>query len=335
MASTLALLLRRIMAIWFRYVQARRRPVRMQTSSDAEEKTQVTVRNSITGPEEGAAIHWHGLSQNGTQYSDGVPGVTQCPIAPGANFTYTFQADKYGSSWWHSHYSASYADGVFGPIVVYGPEHVPYDIDVGPVMLGDYYHDNYYDLVEMAVGNNSDFNVYVPSSNNSLINGKNPYNCSMACDKTVPCDSNAPMSMFRFDSGKTHLLRLMNTGAAALVHFSIDNHTMKVIANDFVPLQPYETEVVTLGVGQRTDILVKAEGDTDAAYWMRSTISLNCSAAETLYGKAIILYENASEDSMPSSTISEAASAADAKSFLCQNVRGQLVACHSADRSAS
>lgn len=31
----------------------------------------------------GTSIHWHGLrQQNSTEY-DGVPGVTQCPIAPG------------------------------------------------------------------------------------------------------------------------------------------------------------------------------------------------------------------------------------------------------------
>ncbi|KAL9083606.1 MAG: hypothetical protein Q9159_005677 [Coniocarpon cinnabarinum] len=279
----------------------------------------VNVHNSIQNPEEGAAIHWHGLSQYATQSQDGVPGISQCPIAPGDNFTYTFQADKYGSSWWHSHYSASYADGVVGAIIIHGPEQIPYDVDVGPILLGDYYHDNYYDLVEMVVGNNSDFNVYVPSSNNSLINGLNSYNCSKASNKTVPCDSNAPMSTFRFEKGKVHRLRLMNVGAAALVHFSIDNHAFQVIANDFVPLVPYQAEYITLGVGQRTDVLVNASGDADGAYWMRSTISLNCSAAETLYGKAVILYDQADDDAIPTSAISEVAAAADQKSFLCQN----------------
>lgn len=69
----------------------------------------IKVHNQITGPEEGTAMHWHGLLQKGTQYMDGVPAVTQCPIAPGASFTYTFKADLYGTSWYHSHYSAQYA----------------------------------------------------------------------------------------------------------------------------------------------------------------------------------------------------------------------------------
>lgn len=48
---------------------------------------------------------------------DGVNGVTQCPIAPGDHFEYVWSAIQYGSSWYHSHYSVQYADGVAGPIV--------------------------------------------------------------------------------------------------------------------------------------------------------------------------------------------------------------------------
>jgi hypothetical protein len=51
------------------------------------------------------------------QHMDGVNGVTQCPIAPGDYFNYTWRAMQYGSSWYHSHYSVQYADGAVGPIV--------------------------------------------------------------------------------------------------------------------------------------------------------------------------------------------------------------------------
>ena len=47
---------------------------------------------------------------------------------------------------------------------------------------------------------------------------------------------------------------------------------MTVIATDFVPTQPYETDVVTLGVGQRTDVLVTAHLDPKAAVWMRTQL---------------------------------------------------------------
>lgn len=99
---------------------------------------------------------------------DGVPGITQCPIVPEASFTYTFLADQYGTSWYHSHFSAQYADGIFGPMIIHGPPTVPYDIgkmtrehtyqfitnaliDIGPIMLTDYYHNPYYTLVEQTL----------------------------------------------------------------------------------------------------------------------------------------------------------------------------------------
>ena len=47
---------------------------------------------------------------------------------------------------------------------------------------------------------------------------------------------------------------------------------MTVIATDFVPTQPYDTDVVTLGVGQRTDVLVKADQDPSTAVWMRTQL---------------------------------------------------------------
>lgn len=59
---------------------------------------------------------------------DGVPGITRCPIPPGGSFTYTFQADQYGTSWYHSHYSAQYAGGLVGPMIIHGPQDIGYVI---------------------------------------------------------------------------------------------------------------------------------------------------------------------------------------------------------------
>jgi FtsP/CotA-like multicopper oxidase with cupredoxin domain len=39
--------------------------------------------------------------------------------------------------------------------------------------------------------------------------------------------------------------------------FTIDGHNFTVIANDFVPINPYTTDVITLGVGQRSDVIVR------------------------------------------------------------------------------
>lgn len=90
----------------------------------------------------------HGIRQNGTPHMDGTPSVSSCPIAPNDTFTYSFRADVYGTGWYHSHYSGQSAGGLVGPIVVYGPSSASYDIDLGPVMLSEWYHEDYLTLIE-------------------------------------------------------------------------------------------------------------------------------------------------------------------------------------------
>lgn len=260
---------------------------------------QVTLHNNITGPEEGTALHWHGFLQTATPWEDGVPGIDQCPVAPGKSYTYSFKAEMYGTSWYHSHYSSQYSGGALGPIVVYGPMNKAYDIDIGPVMLSDWYHKDYETLVQETL---TPGNGPVASVNN-LINGKMNFNCSLvaAGDKT-PCTNNAGISKFKLTYGKTHRLRLINSGSEGVQRFSLDGHTLTVIANDFVEVQPYTTKVVTLGIGQRTDVLVTANvGTAQSAYWMRSNLT-SCSVTSQPYAVAAVYYSSADTTKAPSST---------------------------------
>ena len=278
----------------------------------------ITVRNAIESANEdgisvdaeGTSLHWHGLLQKGTQYYDGVPSVQQCPIAPDATFSYSFKADLYGTSWYHSHYSAQYSAGAFGPMIVYGPSSKPYDIDIGPVMLSDWNHDDYFTLVKQDVDPLQAPVVGIIS----LFYGKLNYDCGLVANKTWTagdhsCTPNAGLSKFQFTPGKVHRLRLINSGAEAQTRFSIDEHKLTVIANDFVPLVPYDVDYVTLGIGQRLDVLVNATGTSGDSYWMRSNItSFNngkdgvCSLNYQPIALAAVYYEGADTDSVPQST---------------------------------
>jgi FtsP/CotA-like multicopper oxidase with cupredoxin domain len=227
---------------------------------------------------------------------DGVPAFTQCPIPPGDSFTYRFKAELYGTTWYHAHYSAQYADGATGPLVVHGPKNIPYDFDLGPIMLSDWYHSSYFPIVQSVVA--PSLKPPIPSSDNNLINGKMNFNCSQA-PSGHQCTNNAGLSKFRFQTGKSHRLRLINSGAEGAQQFSIDNHIMTVMANDFVPVQPYNTTVVTLGIGQRTDVVVKANGNPTGAYWMRSNIT--CAISSQPEALAVIYYDKADTTSVPKS----------------------------------
>ncbi|KAL8747883.1 MAG: hypothetical protein Q9184_007539, partial [Pyrenodesmia sp. 2 TL-2023] len=259
----------------------------------------ITVRNNIKDPVEGTALHWHGILQRQTPWFDGVPSVQQCPIAPGKSMTYEFKADIFGTSWYHSHYSAQYAGGLFGAMIIHGPhENIFYDVDLGPVLITDWYHTEYFDLVEQTMG------ISQPPvfSDNNLINGKMDFDCSRIPAGGPACTPNAGISKFKFTSGKTHRLRLINAGSEGLERFSIDNHTMTVVAQDYVPVVPYQTNVVTLGIGQRTDVIVKANLKPDAAVFMRANMTAPCSLTNQPNAVAAIYYENADQTKTPKST---------------------------------
>ena len=76
---------------------------------------------------------------------------------------------------------------------------------------------------------------------------------------------------------------------------------MTVMANDFVPIKPYETNVVTLGVGQRTDVIVEAQLPAGSAVFMRSNISTKCSFTNQSLALAAIYYDGADTTSVPTS----------------------------------
>lgn len=119
---------------------------------------EIHVRNSLAN--NGTSIHWHGIRQWETMHMDGVNGLTQCPIAPQSEFVYRWNATQYGTSWYHSHYSVQYADGLQAPIVsrpkclqrchffseyltytwqtIHGPSSYPYDIAIEPITITDW-----------------------------------------------------------------------------------------------------------------------------------------------------------------------------------------------------
>lgn len=86
----------------------------------ASQTVKVTIHNKLNY--NGTSVHWHGIRMKNKMHMDGVNGVTQCPIAPRDTFVYKWDVTQYGSSWFHSHYSAQYADGVVAPMVRLLPE---------------------------------------------------------------------------------------------------------------------------------------------------------------------------------------------------------------------
>lgn len=235
----------------------------------------VNVKNNLRL--NGTSIHWHGLRQLGTNIQDGANGVTECPLPPGTSKTYTFRLTQYGTSWYHSHFSAQYGNGVFGSIVIDGPASLPYDIDLGAYPIYDYYNQTADKIVADTLHNPG----APPMSNNVLFNGTN----------INPAGSGGAYSRITLTPGKRHRLRLINPSVEHNYHVSIVGHDMTVIATDLVPVNAFTTSNVFLGVGQRLDVTIDAS-KTPGNYWMNVTLPAAdlCGASLNSAPAAIVHY---------------------------------------------
>lgn len=214
---------------------------------------EVTVKNEMAN--NGTSIHWHGMRQWHKNTQDGVPGLTECPIAPGQQKTYRFQATQYGTSWYHSHFSCQYGDGIIGPIIVHGPATANYDIESGPLTISDWYYPTVNTLSQRV----AHFDGSPPTADTALINGKQVSASGGEHERTM------------LTQDKKHRVRLINMSVDNHYMVSLDGHQMQVIASDFVPIVPYNTSWIFLGIGQRYDVIITAN-QAAGSYWFRAEV---------------------------------------------------------------
>ncbi|KAH8599232.1 multicopper oxidase-domain-containing protein [Bisporella sp. PMI_857] len=215
----------------------------------------------------GTAIHWHGIRQLMSNQQDGVPGVTQCPIAPGDTMTYKFRLTQYGTSWYHSHYAVQMGDGLYGPLIIHGPATANYDEDLGPVMITEWFHTGAFEEFEKSAkfgGEPLRRNSIAP---NGLVNGTNTFDCTTSTDPA--CKGTGKRNLVNFVPGKKYRIRIIDSQVDSFMRFSVDGHQLTVIANDLVPLVPYTTDAIVLGPGQRYDLIIEAN-QAVGNYWMRA-----------------------------------------------------------------
>ncbi|OKL59367.1 hypothetical protein UA08_05049 [Talaromyces atroroseus] len=224
----------------------------------------VHVTNHLSQSNNGTSIHFHGIRQLNTNQNDGVVSITQCPTAPGDTITYKWRATQYGTTWYHSHFSLQAWEGLIGGIVVEGPASANYDEDQGIIILTDWSHETPDELFIYAETSGP------PYQENGLINGTNVWGSGR--------DQVGERFTTQFEPGTSYRLRLINTAIDTHFTFSIDNHTMTVIEADLVPVKPFTTDVLTIGIAQRYDVIVIADQAHIAdKFWMRAVPQTDCS----------------------------------------------------------
>nr|WDA42965.1 laccase-12 [Fagopyrum tataricum] len=243
------------------------------------------VINVVNKAKYNVTIHWHGVRQMRTGWSDGPEFVTQCPIRPGGSYTYRFNIQgQEGTLWWHAHSSWLRAT-VYGALIIRPKPGLSYPFvkpnRETPILLGEWWKVDPVKVVRHATHTGAAPNV----SDAYTINGQpgDLYNCSKQDTVVVP-----------INSGETQLLRVINAALNQELFFSVANHKMTVVGADASYVKPFTTNVIILGPGQTTDVLIKAN-QKPARYYMAARAYQSASNApfDNTTTTAILSYKSA------------------------------------------
>ncbi|KAF8012075.1 hypothetical protein BT93_I0260 [Corymbia citriodora subsp. variegata] len=254
----------------------------------------VEVTNGLVT--ENLAIHWHGIRQIGSPWSDGTEGVTQCPILPGDTFTYRFVVDRPGTYLYHAHYGMQRVAGLYGSIRVSPPDGVAepfaYDYDRS-IILNDWYHKSTY---EQAVGLSSNPFVWVGEPESLLIQGKGKFNCSKLSSPTLDpaaCNATSPECspyVLTVIPGKTYRLRISSLTSLSALSFQIEGHNMTIVEADGHYVEPIEVQNLFIYSGETYSILFKTDQEPSRNYWITTNIVGRDATTKTPPGLAVLNY---------------------------------------------
>ncbi len=214
------------------------------------DKIRAIFKNNL---KESTGVHFHG--QRLPNAMDGVPHITQEPIAPGASFTYEFTARSVGSHMYHSHHNASdqVGRGLLGAFIVQ------------PKGVAQRYDKKYGATQEIVWISNDTLGGFT-------INGRG-----------FPATSPIVAKL-----GDTIVIRFMNEGQ--MMHpWHLHGVPMRVVARDGFPLGSAAFSCDTLGVnpGERWDVVIKC--DEPGAWAFHCHILPHAEGADGMYGMVTAL----------------------------------------------
>ncbi|KAJ3066779.1 ferroxidase fet3 [Podochytrium sp. JEL0797] len=221
---------------------------------NAGDRVVIHFTNGLQVP---TSLHFHGMLQRGSGFSDGPSGVTQCPVAPGQTYVYNFTTDGLvGTYWWHAHYHLHLSDGLRGPLIIRDPAETKNYASEATLQLSDWYHAQSESLLMWYMNGTSNPNGNEPVWDSGLINGIGQFDCSQLKNPSG-CLKKDPFVQ-KIQQGTTLRLRLINTSAFAAFLFSIDGHSLTVIEVDGVLVAPKVVDRLTINTAQRYSVLITA-----------------------------------------------------------------------------
>jgi FtsP/CotA-like multicopper oxidase with cupredoxin domain len=217
------------------------------------ERVHIRVENRL--PEE-TTVHWHGVRVPNAM--DGVPHLTQQPIAPGQTFDYEFDCPDAGTYWYHPHQRShvQVGRGLYGAFIVEEATPLAVDRDVTWVL------DDWRLLRDASIsgdfGNMHDVSHNGRVGNTVTINGR-------------------VRDAIEVRSGERIRLRIINAANARIFGLDFAGHQPVVIATDGQPVEPHAPEEgrVILGPAMRADLLFDMRGKPGERFRVADTFYSN------------------------------------------------------------
>ena len=204
------------------------------------DRLRIAVENAL---DEDTTVHWHGLRVPNDM--DGVPHLTQAPIAPGETFNYAFDAVDAGTFWYHPHQRSfeQVGRGLYGALII--EEANPPRVDREMVWVLDDWR------LTQEAGIAEDFGGFHDMSHGGRLGN------------TVTINGRVPDAV-PVRAGERVRLRLINAANARIFALDFGELAPQVIALDGQPVTPHAPQDargwVVLGPAMRVDLMIDMTG---------------------------------------------------------------------------
>jgi FtsP/CotA-like multicopper oxidase with cupredoxin domain len=254
----------------------------------------------VNGLPEGTSVHWHGIALRNDM--DGVPGLTQAPIAAGARHTYEFTAPDPGTYFYHPHSGVQLDRALYGVLIVDDPhEDGRYDAE-WVVVLDDWVDGTGRTPDDVLAGLQSMSGMH--GDGGMMMNGMRGGGMEMmtspllggAGDVAYPHYlingriAAAPVTLSG-KPGQRVRIRLINAASDTAFRVALGGHRLTVTHTDGFAVTPTSTDALLLGMGERADVVVQL---TDGVFPL-------VAAAEGKSGQALAVVRTGS-GSVPAAT---------------------------------
>ncbi|MGO3109617.1 multicopper oxidase domain-containing protein [Sphingobacterium sp. JB170] len=238
---------------------------------------EIHVHNQL---KESTSLHWHGVYLPNKE--DGVPLLTQMPIAPGTTHIYRFPLIQNGTHWYHSHSGYQEQIGMYGSFIIKKKKHSDKfrkgidDLPTVPITLSewtDYKPEN----VQRMLGNASDWFAIRKGTTQSYAEAirdghfktklTNEWKRMLAMDvsdvyyNAFLINGKESSQLAQFKAGDKVRLKVSNAGASTYFWLTYTGGKITVVANDGNDVEPVEVDRLIVAVSETYDIIVTIPED--------------------------------------------------------------------------